>query len=103
MTQRFFARTIKPRKWLALTLSYNISEGQKRRDITLKLSNCIVKLKSVYFGFRNTILHAYISLTECTMIILTKTGCLYTKWDASQKDRVLQRHNSVKRYFENKQ
>ena len=35
MTQRFSAKTIKPWKWLALTMSFNISESQKRRDITL--------------------------------------------------------------------
>ena len=29
MTQRFLARTIKPWEWLALTMSYNISESQK--------------------------------------------------------------------------
>ena len=32
-----FAGTNKPCKWLALTLSYNISESQKRRYITLNL------------------------------------------------------------------
>ena len=35
MTQRFFVGTIKPSKWLALTMSFNISKSQKRRDITL--------------------------------------------------------------------
>ena len=35
MTQLFCAGTIKPWKWLALTMSCNISKSQKRRDITL--------------------------------------------------------------------
>ena len=33
MTQRYCAAIIKPWKWLALTMSYNISESQKRLDI----------------------------------------------------------------------
>ena len=34
MTQRSFVGTIKPSKWLALTMSFNISKSRKRRDIT---------------------------------------------------------------------
>ena len=35
MIQRFFVGTVKPSKWLALTMSFNISKRQKRRYITL--------------------------------------------------------------------
>ena len=38
MRQRFFVGTIKPSKWLALTMSINISKSQNRRDITLRHS-----------------------------------------------------------------
>ena len=52
MTQRFFVGTIKPSKWLALTMSFNISKSQKRRDITLKFNPlCLNRhLKPTLFG-----------------------------------------------------
>ena len=42
MTQRFFVGTIKPSKWLALTMSFNISKSRKRRDITLTDSDELI-------------------------------------------------------------
>ena len=36
MTQRFFAGTIKPWKWLALTMSYDITKSQKKDKICVK-------------------------------------------------------------------